>query len=116
MRLTKQVKISDDRTVEVRELTVGEIRQWFLDLATEAPSEADVVGEFIRAELSLRDLSRMTDLTIDDMDSLTQSALAKVIDCAKQINPDFFGLRERISQAGQRLAATAAKQTITEDN
>ncbi len=108
LAVTKKVKISEDRAVEVRELTVGEIRQWLADLESEATAEADIVGEFLRADLSLRDLARLTDLTIDDMDDLTQSQIGKVSEAAKKLNPDFFGMRDRLNKAGQRMASAGA--------
>lgn len=108
LAVTKKVKISEDRAVEVRELTVGEIRRWLAELESEASEEADIVGEFLRSDLSLRDLARLTDLTVEDMDDLPQSAIGKIADTARKLNPDFFGLRDRLNQAGQRMAAAGA--------
>ena len=108
LAVTKKVKISEDRAVEVRELTVGEIRRCLAELESEASAEADIVGEFLRSDLSLRDLARLTDLTVEDMDDLPQSAVAKIADAAKKLNPDFFGMRTRLSDAGKRLAQDAS--------
>ncbi len=108
LAVTKKVKISENRAVEVRELTVGEVRQWLADLESEAAEEADIVGEFLRGDLSLRDLARLTDLTVEDMDDLPQSALAKIAETAKGLNPDFFGMRDRLNKAGQRMASAGA--------
>lgn len=108
LAVTKKVKISEKQSVEVRELTVGEIRRWLAEIEAEAESEVDLVGEFLRPDLSLMDLARLTDLTVEDMDDLPQSALGKITDMAKQLNPDFFGMRARLNEAGQRMVSAGA--------
>lgn len=119
MRLIKQVALDDGREINVRELTVGEIRAWFTDLDSDLPmpaadpadgtagqdgpdtSAADVFSDLLLAEISLDDLARMTDLSVTDMNGLTQSELRSVLDCAKQINPYFFDLRTRLIESGK---------------
>lgn len=105
-RLTRQVTCSE-RTVEVRELTVGEVRQWLADLDAAAEAEVDVVGEFMADGISFAELERFTDLAPAELDTLTESDVVKVVEAVKKLNPGFFRLRGRLMPSAQsRPAAT----------
>lgn len=99
MRITEPVDTCGG-SVTVRELTVGEIRQWLAALATRAADAAvDVVGELLIDGFALSDLPLFAP-DIADAGALTQSELRAVFDAAKRLNADFFGLRDRLLRAG----------------
>lgn len=104
MRLTETVETSTG-PVTVRELTVGEVRQWLASLnAAPAVSETDLVGSLLFADCSLADM-RIFCVGDVDFDALTQTEINSVIDAAKRINPDFFRLRLTLIQAGEKAIA-----------
>lgn len=100
MRNIREISL-DGRAVQVREMTVGEIRRW-LASKTEA---GDLVDSLIFEEIALSDLSFLTDLPADVVDGLAPSEIRRVIDAAREVNPDFFAMRERTVALGQRLLA-----------
>lgn len=88
------------RAVKVRELTVAEVRAW-LQRAEEHADEAlaepfDLVGELLLDGLTLAEVALMTDLEVEAMELLTPSALQELVDKCREVNPHFFGLRERL--------------------
>lgn len=93
MRIVREVVLGE-RRVSVRELTVGEIRAWLKSLATLA--DGDAVDAALFSEITLFDLTRLSDLSADEIDRLTPSELRQVIDAAKEVNADFFGMRARL--------------------
>jgi hypothetical protein len=103
MRRTKQLKLGA-RVVSVRELSVGEIRQWLADVSDEGNETlADFVNMTIIEGLMLDDLRRMTDLTLADMDALTPGELDQVAEACKEVNPGFF----RVAAPLHRIARQA---------
>lgn len=103
MRLTREIE-TDAGTVTVRELTVGEVRRWLAGLATAADQPVDVVGEMLFEGFSLADLHLFVDADLL-ADALPQSQLRAVFAAAKEINPDFFGLRDKLLLAGMNHLA-----------
>lgn len=100
MTLTKTIPLGA-LSVTVRELTVGEIRAWLKRTADGAGD--DLVGDTLIAEISLADLMAMTDVKQDDLDNLTPNQVRELFDACREVNKDFFGLRERIEETGRRL-------------
>jgi len=100
----------DQRTVTVRELTVGEIRDWLRDMdARNAP--LDLVDGMLLTELAISDLCRMSDLPEDALDDLTQSEIDRLLEAARELNPHFFGMLARLAEAGRRLLESAPKSS-----
>ncbi len=99
MTLTKTIQLPD-LVVTVRELTVGEIRAW---MKRTAEGGHDPVDDTLLQEVSLADLYAMTDLPAGQAESLTPSQLRLVFDGCREVNPDFFGLRDRIESAGRQI-------------
>lgn len=101
MRAERKVMVAG-REVTVHELTVGEVRQWLQELTSAGERPIDVVAEELFAECSLEDLQRMSDLTLEAMDAVSPAELRKIVEAAKALNPDFFGLRGRLVALGRR--------------
>ncbi len=100
MKLTKKIETGAG-PVTVRELTVGEVRAWMKDVAARVGGKVDVVGEMLLDDCSLIDLQRMSDLTDAVADALGQSEIREVADAAKELNPNFFGMRSRLMELGE---------------
>lgn len=101
MRLTQTQDIAG-RAVTVKELTVGEIRQWLKALEGGAGS-VDVIGGALFEDLTFADLQRFTDLAVAEFDAWAPSELRQLIALIKEINPDFFLLRGRLVVLGLAL-------------
>lgn len=101
MTLTKTITLPE-LVVTVRELTVGEIRAWMKRIAE---GGHDPVDDTLLQEVSLADLYAMTDLQAGQAESLTPSQLRRVFEGCREVNPDFFGLRDRIESAGRQILA-----------
>lgn len=99
MTLSKPIQLPD-LVVTVRELTVGEIRAW---MKRTAEGGNDPVDDTLLQEVSLGDLYAMTDLQPGQAESLTPSQLRLVFEGCREVNPDFFGLRDRIESAGRLI-------------
>lgn len=83
-----------ERRVMVRELTVGDVRNWLKEAGTDLTISA--VDLLLIPEISLPDLARMTNLSVADMDDWQPSELRELMAVAKDLNADFFGLRGRL--------------------
>lgn len=101
MTLTKTIDLPG-LVVTVRELTVGEIRAW---MKRTAEGGHDPVDDTLLQEISLADLYAMTDLQPGQAEGLTPSQLRRVFEGCREVNPDFFGLRDRIESAGRQILA-----------
>lgn len=78
--------------VTVHELTVAEIRTWLKEIGG-GSAGVDAVDVLLLKDVSLQDLMRLSSLTQEQIDGLTPSQLRQVLDAARDINADFFGLR-----------------------
>lgn len=94
---SREVQIGD-RSVIVREMTVGDVRNWLADIGTE-DAAMSWVDDGLMGDISLRDLARMTSLKVDEMDVWRPSDLQQVIEVARELNPHFFALRGRMLKA-----------------
>lgn len=102
MALKKKIPLGDIQ-VEVRELTVGEIRQLLKLMAEE--SDTDIVEYALLDEIGLRELQMMTDLEKEFVDDLAPSQLRQVYEACRDMNPDFFALRGRLEERGRAILA-----------
>ena len=93
MRRTETLKLGDN-SVTLRELTVGEVRGMLL-----SRPEQDTVDYLLFDDITLGELMQMTDLSKETIDNLTQSELDTVRVKAKELNPHFFAMMNRIKQA-----------------
>ncbi len=103
MRATLKVSMPpvDDRqrVVEVRELTVGEVRAWVTETA--ASTWRDPIQATVWDDVGLDELARMTDATAEDLEPFTPGELQPVLDAARKLNPSFFRLRAALSWAAR---------------
>ena len=97
-------------TVAVRELTVAEIRAALKMEESDGKSSADTdaVDMFLFADISLPDICRMTDLTLEKMAELKPSELRQVAESCREVNADFFALRGRVLKYADLLALADA--------
>lgn len=89
---TRQVKVNS-RTFVVRELTVGEVRTWRNDLHALGD---DIIGGMLFEDITIGELCLMCGMDAAMADSLTPSELRVLADAARELNPDFFSMRERL--------------------
>lgn len=92
MRRTETLKVGDN-SVTLRELTVGEVRGMLL-----SRPEQDTVDYLLFDDITLGELMQMTDLSKETIDNLTQSELDTVRVKAKELNPHFFAMLNRIKE------------------
>lgn len=92
MRRTETLKLGDN-SVTLRELTVGEVRGMLL-----SRPEQDTVDYLLFDDITLGELVQMTDLSKETIDNLTQSELDTVRVKAKELNPHFFAMMNRIKE------------------
>lgn len=95
MRQTRAVEI-EGRTVTVKELTVAEIRHWLKGLEQVKEAGIDVVAECLMDDCSLADISRMSDLKLEEMDDLTPGEIGQVVAVCREVNPHFFRMRDHL--------------------
>ena len=97
-------------TVTVRELTVAEIRSALKMEESDGKTSADTdaVDMFLFEDISLPDICRMTDLTLEKMSELKPSELRQVAEACQEVNSDFFALRGRVLKYADLLAMADA--------
>lgn len=96
--LKKLITLDDGKEVIVRELTVKQVRDLFMK------PPVDLVDSLMLGECSLTELEDISDLSKEDMESMAPSDLQAVLDAAKEVNPGFFGLKERLEKLDQARA------------
>lgn len=99
MRVERKVTVGD-REVTVRELTIGEIRQWIAAAEQMPEPSPEVLATLALLEdpedhLALLGVERMTDFTLAAVDSLPPSALHALLTACREVNHDFFGMLAR---------------------
>ncbi len=103
-----------DLAVTVRELTVGEVRDWLAGIE-KGTALVDAGGEFVWDDLSLADLARMSDAPAAAFDAFAPSELEPLREAARALNPHFFRTRAAVAAAQQamirRLLPEQSKET-----
>lgn len=100
MRVIKEIEVGG-RKVQVKELTVGEIRGWLAGKA----AVGDLVDSMLFEEVSISDLAVLTDLSAEEVDAMTPGEIARVIEVAREVNARFFAMRERVVAMGREILA-----------
>jgi len=97
MRVIREIEVGGLK-IQVKELTVGEIRAWLKDSGMVS---GDLVDAALFEEFSLPDLLRMTDLTTESIAGLAPGDLRQVFAVAEEVNRDFFAMRSRALALGR---------------
>lgn len=92
MRITKTLQINE-RQIEIKELTVGEVRKWLRDRAS---GKAEDVLLFADIDASM--LQAMAGMDESQLDEFTGSEVERIIALCKEVNPHFFQTRDRVRQ------------------
>ncbi len=97
-------------TVTIRELTVSEIRSALKMEESDGKTsdKTDAVDMFLFEDISLPDICRMTDLSLEKMAELKPSELRQVAEACREVNSDFFALRGRVLKYADLLALADA--------
>lgn len=98
IRSVVEIKVGE-LAVQVRELTIAEIRAWLAGKA----ALGDLVDSSLFEEFSLSDLAVLTNLQPADIDALTPGQIRVVMAKAQEINQDFFAMRARMVTMGRGL-------------
>ena len=104
-RLVRYITLADDFPVTVKELTVGEVRNWLLDAETGVSD--DPLHSLALEECSLADLARMCDVDARALEDYTPSQLAPLVAVAKELNPHFFRVRAALSGVARMMLREA---------
>lgn len=100
----------NERCIEIRTLTIGEIRAWLRELG-ERPKDAqiDLVGETLFEGLTLRELCLLTSLRPVELEALTPEDLLPVVDAVLAANPSWAQCRARLSELGGAIRDRASR-------
>jgi hypothetical protein len=101
-------------TVKIQELTVAEIRDALKMEESDGKSAADsdAVDMFLFEDISLPDIRRMTDLTIEKMAGMKPSELRQVAETCREVNSDFFSLRGRVLKYADLLTLADVENNL----
>lgn len=108
MRVIREIEVAGLK-VQVKELTVGEIRAWLKDSGMVS---GDLVDAALFEEFSLPDLQRMTDLTTEAVAGLAPGELRQVFAVAEEVNRDFFAMRSRALALGRAALSGDSKPPL----
>lgn len=100
------------RTVTIKELTVGEVRDWLTEVENERSE--DPVHALALAECSLSDLARMSDIAAGSMEAFTPSELGDLVKACKDLNPHFFRVRAALSGVARMMLEGTSPPVLTE--
>ena len=99
-----------DGAAKVRELSVGELRDWWREEETrDAPPADFAFNHLLGNGLRLDELQRMVELSGVEWDALGGEDLDKLEDAARELNPRFFGMKAE----AQRMAAQSPPRSVS---
>lgn len=90
------------RGVVVKEMTLGEIRAWLASIV-ESANGGDAIDALLFEDFDPASLVRMTDLSASDLDNYTPTDLRRLGEVCREVNRDFFAMRERMVAAQRTL-------------
>lgn len=108
MRATRSVTLGD-RAVTVKELTVGEVRAWVVEVETGAT--VDPLHALALDACSLADLARMSDIAAGELERYTPSELAPLVTACRELNPHFFRVRAALVATARKMMDAAETST-----
>ena len=92
------------RQIVIKELTLGEIRAWLASVVNQSEG-GDVVDALLFEDFEPAALVRMTDLSLRDLDDYGPSDLRLLANAYREVNADFFAMRQRMVQAQRVLVS-----------
>ncbi|GEM_PF-1317287 len=111
MQFEKQIDVNG-RTVTVKEISVKDILQMLKEdeqryeasVSGLYPNKVEQIVDFALFDyVALPDLMKMTDLSMDDINTMRPSELARVVEAVKEVNPHFFALADKLIRIWQSL-------------
>lgn len=99
-------------TVQVRELTVADVRAWAVEIDA-GTRLLDPIGELVLEHCSLADLQLITDATPEALEAATAAELTALETAARTLNPHFFRVRAVLAIAAQQLQANSPTTSPT---
>ncbi|MBF0192104.1 MAG: hypothetical protein HQL99_13335 [Magnetococcales bacterium] len=102
MRREKKITIREHE-ITIREPLAGELLGLLKQAKEQDCGSQDIFGDHVLVDVSFLELQTFTDMTRETMDTLTLSELAEIGKGCVEFNPLFFGWRDKVIQAGQRL-------------
>ena len=107
-----RIVIVGGRSVAVRELTVGQVRDWLIE--AEMGADVDPIHALALEDCSLDDLARMSDNSARELEAYAPSELVELTEACKALNPHFFRVRVALNgvtrlmlKEAEQLASTA---------
>lgn len=85
--------------VTIKELSVGEIREWLAEM--QKGVNVGYIDALLIDGVTLQDLERMSSLTMEQIDKLSPTQLARVADAARERNSHFFEFRQSVLRIGK---------------
>ena len=107
--VTREVKLDDECTVTVKELTVAEIRAWLSEVKPESEEpKFDLITDLLSFDgIGMDELYKFTDLMKEQIEALPFSAMQKVASVIKEVNGIFFNQYvPALNKLQERLAST----------
>ncbi|MDR1889159.1 MAG: hypothetical protein LBQ81_07275 [Zoogloeaceae bacterium] len=104
--IEKQFNDTLKREIEIRELTLGEIRAWLRKSETKTP---DVVSTLLVPEDGIDVVLAATDISGNELEVLTPSEIKTVATAVKALNADFFALPGRLMELVDSMKTLEAK-------
>ena len=106
MRIERKVTVGD-REVTVRELTIGEIRQWIAEAEVSVAPSEDMAAALAllddpEDQQALIGIERLSDFPIAELVSVSPSALRGLLLACREVNADFFGMLARAARVTVR--------------
>jgi hypothetical protein len=97
-------------SIEVRELTVAEVRAWMSEI--EAIPQRDALHALALEDCGIDDLARMCNVSTHQLEAFSPSQLAPVVAAAKELNPHFFRVRAALNSVARTMMAQAIEDGI----
>lgn len=88
--------------VTVKELTVAEVRAWFVQIES-GLLPFDLVDELLHPEASARDMQVMSDASPEQIEGATAAELDALVARMKVLNPHFFAVRAAVVKAARMV-------------
>lgn len=98
MAIKRNLKINE-KTVEVNELSVSQVRDWIKESASKRID--DPVDYLLFDDFVVSELTCFTNLNAAEIEELTPRELRLVVDAVKEVNPHFFELTTKLAAMGR---------------